>query len=219
MAQTPSLPRRHPRKGGHNNGRGESGTRKRLTAEAARIMAQEGVQDFLLAKRKARRRLNLPEKTTLPTNQEVESALQEYLQLFAREHTDQHLTHLRQLALEAMHFLSPFAPRLCGSVLQGTVTRHSEIQLHLTADNSEELVWHLLQHEIPYSETDKRIRFGPDRYRFQADGIDIELCVFSPTQARMTPLSPVDGKAMERADSKALAAMIDPDARPPSTAA
>ena len=34
-------------------------------------MAEEGVKDYLLAKRKAARRLNLPDTTVFPTNQEV----------------------------------------------------------------------------------------------------------------------------------------------------
>ena len=223
MVPGPNSRRRHPNKTGAPNGRNESTTRKRLSAEAARIMAQEGVQDFLQAKRKALRRLNLPEKTTLPTNQEVELALRDYLQLFHRENTDQLLQHMRQLALEAMRFLQHFSPRLCGPVLQGAFTTSSDIQLHLTADNSEEIALHLLHHNIPYQESEKRLRFGPERYeilpsyRFQADDVDIELCVFSRTLARATPLSPVDGKAMARADIKAVEALLQLGNTTPST--
>ena len=49
--------------------------RQRISREAARIMAEEGVRDFHTAKRKATERLNLPEARHLPSNQEIEQAL------------------------------------------------------------------------------------------------------------------------------------------------
>ena len=42
-----------------------------LTQECARIMAEEGVQDFRIAKRKAALRLATTDRTALPGNAEI----------------------------------------------------------------------------------------------------------------------------------------------------
>ena len=187
--------------------RAEAQTRVHISVEAARIMAEEGVHNFHSAKRKAAARLNLAETRDLPSNQEIASALRQHLQLF---HADlpQTLQRLRRLALEAMRFLAQFEPRLVGPVLTGTVTKFSDIQLHLSAQPPEEVAFFLQGHGISYEEADKRLRFGGNRFitlpvfRFIADETAVELCVFTPKNMREPPLSPIDGKPMRRAPIK-----------------
>lgn len=180
--------------------------RRQIAADAARIMAEEGVSDFHAAKRKAATRLGLPETKHLPGNDEVDAALQEYLRLFHSGNLLKSVRRLRALAAEAMRFLARFEPRLVGPVLSGTVTSASAIELHVTADTPEELGLWLQEHSIPYQQADRRLRFGGDRhesfpaYSFTADGVAVELCVFDRREARETPLSPVDGKPMKRAN-------------------
>jgi hypothetical protein len=53
----------------------ESRTRQRLAEEAARIILEEGVRDYGLAKRKAADHLGMTGRPELPTNTEVETAL------------------------------------------------------------------------------------------------------------------------------------------------
>ena len=179
--------------------------RQHIAADAARIMAEEGVRDFHTAKRKAAARLGLPEPKHLPGNDEVEAALQEYLRLFHAGRVTQSAQRLRELAADAMRFLARYEPRLVGPVLSGTVTSASAIELHLTADTPEEIGFWLQEHGIPYRQGDRRLRFGGERhetfpaYSFTADGVSVELCVFNHRQVRETPLSPVDGKPMKRA--------------------
>ncbi len=180
--------------------------RRHIATDAARIMAEEGVRDFHTAKRKAAARLGLPETKHLPGNDEVDAALQEYLRLFHAGRLNQSVRRLRELAADAMRFLSKFDPRLVGPVLSGTVTSASEIEIHLIADTPEEIGFWLQEHSIPYEQTDRRLRFGDDRqetfpaYRFTADNVPIELCIFDRREARESPLSPVDGKPMKRAN-------------------
>lgn len=196
-------------------GRSDAIQRQRLCAEAARIMAEEGVKDHLSAKRKAAERLGLAPTTALPSNQEIEAALTEYLQLFHGHRLQETLKRLRQLALEAMGFLEPFEPLLLGAALNGSVTPGAEIQLHVTADTPEEVGLYLLHHHIPYEETDRRLRFGGDRYqrlpayRFLADTIPVEICVFSRKSVREAPLSPVDGKPAKRINRKELQLLVE----------
>ena len=195
----------------HTHGAEE--TRQRISREAARIMAEEGVRDFHAAKRKAVERLNLPEARHLPSNQEIEQALAEHLQLFHAKHLPQTLQQLRRLAAEAMRLLERFEPRLVGSLLSGNVTRFSEIQLHVIAESPELVAFFLQEHGIPYEETSKRLRFGGDRsemvpvYGFLAEDTAIEVSVFTPKAAREAPLSPVDSRPMKRATLKEVEAL------------
>ncbi len=201
-------------------------------------MAEEGVNDFHTAKRKAANRLNLPEAKHLPSNQEVESALQQYLQLFHAERLAHDVRRLRALAAEAMRFFARFEPRLVGPVLAGTVTPSSEIQLHLAAETPEDVALMLQEHHIPFDQTERRTRFGGERYemlpvyRFQAviegahlasvsmhqaagpgapaaGNATIELCVFDSRSMREPPLSPVDGRPMKRANLKELEELLE----------
>lgn len=189
--------------------------RKHIATDAARIMAEEGVRDFQIAKRKAAERLGLPETKHLPGNDEVDTALQEHLRLFHRGRHRQGVRRLRELAAEAMRFLEKFEPRLVGPVLSGTVTSTSAIELHLTADTTEEIGFWLDDHGIPYKQANRRLRFGGDRYEtypaysFTADGVPVELCVFDQRHARETPLSPIDGKPMKRANRREVEMLID----------
>ncbi len=177
-------------------------------------MAEEGVRDFQSAKRKATSRLALDDARDLPTNEEIEQALQQHLQLFHGQTLAHDVRRLRQLALEAMQFLSDFEPRLVGSVLSGTVAAETEIQLHVRADTPEQVDGFLREHGIPFRMTERRLRFGGDRqqmipsYRFTADGVNIELYVFRPEDAREMPLSPVDGRPMQRASARDVEALL-----------
>ncbi len=196
--------------------RGEEQKRAHISAEAARIMAEEGVRDFQVAKRKAASRLHLPQTKHLPTNEEVQAALQEYLQLFHADRLEQNIHRLRGLALEAMRFLSAFDPRLVGAVLSGTVTADTDIQLHVSADAPEEIGFFLQEHHIPYEIAERRVRFGGERYeglasyRFSADDVIVEVCVFDPRKGRELPLSPIDGRPMKRANLKEVQALLQP---------
>ncbi len=194
------------RKRCHGKPAARSGEQKRarIAAEAARIMAEEGVRDFQMAKRKAIARLNLAEQRDLPTNEEVQAALSDHLRLFHSPQLAQNVERLRKIAVEAMNFLAPFEPRLVGPVLAGTVTTTSAIQLHLSADTPEQVGLFLHEHRIPFELGERRVRFGGERYLtvstydFVADGVTIELSVFDPRTVREPPLSPVDGRPMQR---------------------
>lgn len=195
--------------------RNEEQKRQRITAEAARIMAEEGVRDFQMAKRKAAARLNLPEhRNNLPSNEEVQAALEQHLLLFHGPRLAQDVRRLREVALGAMEFFEAFDPRLVGSVLIGTVTPESEIELHITADTPEEVGLLLQERGIPYVQDERRLRFGGDRYetfptyRLTADDTAVEVCVFTPRAARELPLSPVDGRPIKRVGWKEVSALL-----------
>jgi len=186
-----------------------NGDRRYVAEQAARIMAEESIRDYQLAKKKALARLGLNGVEALPTNQEIEAALNERLQLFATENTDRRTREAYEVAIEAMEFLSSFLPRLSGSLVRGTLTDNMPVELHLIADTPEDVTMMLIAEDVPYELFDRRLRFSGNRYeqitgvKLQADSIAVEALIFDQTGFREPPLSPVDGQAMQRLDVKA----------------
>lgn len=188
--------------------------RRALAVEAARIMAEHGINDFLVAKRKAAERLGVTEDTALPRNTEIEAALAEYQRLFAADSHAARLQKLRHTALRAMQELADFTPRLVGPVLSGTATAHAGVQLHLFADHPEVVSLRLMDRGIDYEVTERRMRLDAERtrpvpgLRFEMDEHKIEASVFPPEGIRQAPLSPVDGRPMRRADALELQSLL-----------
>ncbi|MDX1604796.1 MAG: hypothetical protein R3202_01315 [Candidatus Competibacterales bacterium] len=187
-----------------NSKRNDERLRQLIAQECARIFTEEGVRDFRLAKRKASDRLGVSGRTSLPSNQEIEQAVLEYQRLFCQEEQAQ-LQDLRAIALEGMEFLEPFQPRLVGSVLKGIVVPRPEVELHVFAGTSEDVLIYLMDRTVTFETTERRLRVGADRHdcfpvvRFSRDGIIFDLTVFSDQNGREPPKSPVDGRPMQRA--------------------
>jgi len=199
----------------HNVQRSEN-LRRALAQEAARIMAEHGIRDFLIAKRKAAERMGVSANAAvLPRNVEIEDALAEYQRLFGGESHVETLRDQRRAALNAMLYLHEFEPRLVGSVLSGTATEYSDVQLHLFADRAEEVTIKLMDDEIPHEITEKKVRMNAERVlaypgvRFELDDQSIEAVVFPHDGIRQAPVSPVDGKPMKRANKLEVEALLD----------
>lgn len=187
-----------------------------LAQEAARIMAEHGVRDYRAAKRKAAERLGVADgAAALPKNTEIEAALAQYQRLFGAAAHAESLRAQRLAALSAMRSLEEFEPRLVGSVLSGTATEHSDVQLHLFADCAESVTIKLMDRGIPHEVTEKRVRMDPERVlaypgvRFELDDHSIEATVFPTDGIRQAPVSPVDGRPMKRASRIEVAALLE----------
>jgi hypothetical protein len=153
----------------------------------------------------------------MPKNTEVEQAVMEHQRLF-REHSQQvHLQQLRQTAIEAMEFFHSFRPRLVGPVLHGTADEHSEVSLHLFADNVEDVIHFLRERAIPFRQKQRRYRFASGKeaylpvFTFLAGETVIDVAVFANKQHE-APLSPVDGRAMQRVSLAELQERMQADA-------
>jgi hypothetical protein len=194
--------------------------RRALAQEAARIMSEHGIRDFLVAKRKAAERFGVTDNAVLPKNIEIETALAEYQRLFGGNLHLESLYAQRTAALEAMRQLQEFEPRLVGAVLSGTATEHSEVQLHLFADRAETVAIKLMDAGIAHEVTERRVKMNAVRVlaypglRFEIDAQPIEATVFPTDGIRQAPVSPVDGKPMKRANAVELEQLLNP--HPPS---
>lgn len=189
--------------------------RTRIAQEAARMMHEQGIRDFLLAKRKAAHRLGIVDRNALPANQEIAAELAAQQRLFGGAAHHDNLRAMRELALRAMDLLQRFNPRLVGPVLGGTATRHSDISLHVFAATPEEVAFMLIEHGVRYSTGDRRVRSANGEHAsyptfvFEAGGVAIEAIVFPEQGVREAPLCPVSGGSMPRARRAEVAALLD----------
>lgn len=187
--------------------------RERIAQLAARLIAEDGIQDYALAKRKAARQIGALATHSLPNNSEIEHALRIYQALYQKDEQCQRLHRLRQQALEAMRLLAPFNPHLTGPVLSGTASRHADIHLQLFADSSKGVEMFLLNRQIPYRSGQKRFHIGSEWVRIPAFTLDgdparIEIAVFATDDLRKTPTDPIDGKPLDRAKIKQVEALL-----------
>jgi hypothetical protein len=189
--------------------------RRALAQEAARIMSEHGIRDFLTAKRKAAERFGVTDGSVLPKNVEIEDALAEYQRLFGGTRHGETLAAQRNAALSAMQMLADFEPRLVGSVLAGTATEHNDIQLHLFAERAESITFRLMDLGIEHEVVERRVRFGIDRVvaypgvHFEFDDHTVDATVFPVDGIRQAPVSPVDGKPMRRIDVEELEVLLE----------
>jgi hypothetical protein len=188
--------------------------RRAVAQEAARLMAEHGIHDFLSAKLKAAERYGVIDNGALPKNKEIEAALAEYQRLFGGEEHAESLYAQRLVALEAMRQLKEFEPRLVGAVLSGTATEHSDVQLHLFTDSAESVAIKLMDAGIPYEVTERRVKMSSERMltfpgiQFELDDQLVEATIFPTDGIRQSPMSPVDGKPMKRAGADEVASLL-----------
>jgi hypothetical protein len=176
-----------------------------IAQECARLIVEEGIQNFGAARRKAALRLAINDRTLLPDNVAIEQALLDRQRLFHADRQVIHLRGLRETALDAMRFLARFRPRLVGPVLSGAAGPHASIHLHLFADSPEEVTLFLMERQIPFETAEHRLSMASGArvclpvFRFTAGEARIDLTVFGPLAEREAPLSPVNGRPMRRA--------------------
>jgi hypothetical protein len=179
--------------------------RHAVAQEAARLMAEHGIQDYLVAKRKAAERYGVADGAVLPKNSEIEAALASHQRLFGGADHAHSLQAQRRIAVQAMQLLSQFEPRLVGAVLAGTATEYVDIQLHVFSDSAEAVCLHLMDRRYEYEVFERKVRMTPERQvavpsvRFEMGEETIEAVVFPRDGIRQAPISPIDGRPMRRA--------------------
>lgn len=198
-----------------NNSNGSERARLMVAQEAARIIVNQGIRDYGLAKKKAADRLGLGARGSLPGNAEIEHAVSEHLQLFAGESHSDLLHSMRVAALSAMELLATFSPRLVGPVLSGTADANSAVNLHVFADSPEAVAMSLDERGIGYRPYERRLKSRRDQadtyagYEFNHGDASVQATVFPVDGIRQAPMSPVDGKPMKRADEKAVRDLLN----------
>ena len=187
--------------------------RERIAHAAARLMAEDGIEDYALAKRKAARLAGLEDSRHLPNNDEIDAALRDYRQIYDPEEHGARLRELRQHASNIMRDLAGFNPYLTGPVLSGTAGKYAGIQLQLFADSPKEVEWSLLNRGWAYRNGDARFYVGGQLkiapiFVLEYEGIEVKLTVLATddvrTPFRLTP----NGRAIDRAPLDVVEALL-----------
>jgi hypothetical protein len=187
--------------------------RLRIAAIAARIMAEDGIEDFATAKRKAARQLGAGDTQSLPNNDEIEAELRLYQSLYQGDEQRERLQHLRTQALAAMEQLAEFKPYLTGPVLKGTAARYADIDLQVFADSGKELEIYLLNRNIPYEATESRYYSGEQLRSVSVlcldwEGTPIRVAVYGPEDERRSVKTSPLGRTLERAGLDAVRSLV-----------
>ena len=191
----------------------QNGMRAAIAAAAARIMAESGIDNFALAKRKAARQLGASDKQGLPGNDEIETELRAYLDLYqTQEHPDR-IRQLRIIALSLMQELEAFTPYLTGPVLKGIAGPYAEIELQLFPDSDKDVEMFLLNRNIAFSSTEIR-RYSGDRARSVAllelewESAPVKLSLFDSRDERIALKSTQAGRVIGRAGINEVGALV-----------
>jgi hypothetical protein len=181
--------------------------RSRIASAAARLIAEDGINDFAVAKRKAAHSLGLPENVQMPDNVEVEAELRTYLRLFQDTEQSDIVAHLRQKACEIMSIMSQFNPYLTGSVLDGTAGRYTEIDIQLFADSAKDVEIFLLNQKIDFEHSTPRTDRAEAVLTISDDEAVTNLVIYPPNQERVT-FKTRDGRPRERARLEAVKRLL-----------
>jgi hypothetical protein len=191
----------------------QNAARARIAAAAARLMAEDGIDDFALAKRKAAKQLGAADSQALPGNDEIEAELRAYLALYQAEEHPQRLAELREIALDAMRALERFNPYLTGPVLKGIAGPYAEIELQLFPDSVKEVEIFLLDRNLAYDTYEAR-RYAGDRQHAVSvlsllwRGAPLRLSILDPRDERLALKTSQAGRVMDRAGIAEVGALV-----------
>jgi hypothetical protein len=182
--------------------------RRAVAVAAARLMAEEGIGDYGVAKRKAARNLGAAEGEALPTNEEIETELRAWQSLYQEDEQRERVHDLRTTALEVMQLLAEFHPYLTGGALDGTAGRYSAVEIDLYADSSKDVEIALLSHGISYDTMDNR-RIGVDaQLRLDWNDFPVLISIYPPVSERQQPKNPHGGRSRQRIRAEAVIELL-----------
>lgn len=185
-----------------------------VAQEAARIIVNQGIRDYRVAKQKAAERLGVNARGSLPGNAEIEAAVADHLQIFGGEPHEDLLRLMRTAALSAMELLVDFSPRLVGPVLIGTADENSVVNLHVFADSAETVAMEIGDMGIQFRSYERRLKSRRGQvdvyagFEFSHRNETIQATVFPIDGIRQAPMSPIDGKPMKRVDIDAVQELL-----------
>lgn len=191
----------------HERPRPSASTRATIAAAAARLMVEDGITDYYLAKKKAARQLGLPEHVGLPDNLEVAEELRAYRTIYQPENHAEMLRAFRESALQLMELLDDFRPCLTGSVLDGTAGEYSRIDILLFADSAKEAEIFLLNHGISVEHAEPRNERVEAVLVIETDSADANLIVMPATMERVN-IRRRDGRVCERIKASGLRELL-----------
>jgi hypothetical protein len=193
--------------------RNRNDERLRIAHLAARLMAEDGIEDYGAAKRKAARQAGLPDTRQLPTNEEIDEALRMHQALYQPVEHPERLRMLREQAMEVMRRLDRFNPYLTGSVLAGNAGKYADINLQLYTDSAKAVELHLLDQRIEYRTGQLRLYVGGasrtvPTFTLEDAGTEVQLVVLDTHDVRSAVKTNPAGKPIERVKLSGVEALL-----------
>lgn len=190
---------------------GTGNARRLVASAAARLMAEHGIADYGLAKRKAARQVGVDNGDVLPSNEEIEQELRDYQAIYQEDEQPARLREMRAAALDLMVKLEAFRPCLTGAVLDGTAGRYSAAELDLFAESSKDVEIMLLSNNISY-EVDEIQRKHPDspetRLTLEWHDVPVNLLIYPAASERGGATRSAGSRSRPRARASAVAALL-----------
>jgi hypothetical protein len=186
----------------------EAQNRTRIAQLAARLIAEHGIANWSLAKRKAARQLMLSEREGLPADSEIEAALAEHHAIFGGAEHDEMLATQRREALRWMQRLAVFRPMLIGGVAAGWATEHSDIRVELCADDAKVVELALINDSVRYRVPPARSRDAPSELHIDTVHGGVRLIVVTDAVRRQRPRRDAENEEA-RLSIDALRALLD----------
>ena len=117
---------------------------------AAQLIMEDGIKDYLYAKKKAAKSLGINENANLPTNSQIDKAIDEFNKIFNPNIDIEFLQQFKTQALEVMSIFKNFKPHLMDQLSQGIIPKFPEIKINLFADNLKDVEYVLLNSDLSY---------------------------------------------------------------------
>ena len=117
---------------------------------AAQLIMEEGIKDYLFAKKKAAKSLGLNENVNLPTNSQIDEAIDDFNKIFNPNIDIEFLQQFKTQSLEVMNIFKNFKPHLMNQLSQGIIPKFPEIKINLFADNLKDVEYVLLNSKLSY---------------------------------------------------------------------
>ncbi len=197
-----------------NSNKNSQKLRLQIAVEAARLISEEGIDDFHYARKKAAHRFAINDEHALPDHNEIMLQLDIYQHLYQKTEQKSRLLELRTTALNAMQLLHSFKPGLIGSVLHGYAHEHRSIDILVHCNAAEDIAFFLINQNIPYQLHEWKLFSSKHHiehipcYQFLAGKFQIKLIILDEQHRKITPLNPDNGKPMDKASIKKIQQLI-----------
>ncbi len=179
--------------------------------EAARLVLEEGLGDYGLARDKAARRFGVQGRASLPTLAEVDVAVVSRRGLFGLKVSEEQVSSLQRVAVKVMQAFSGYAPRLVGELLEGLVTPSTAVEVHLLADSTKLLAIELLNQGVAYQSVEHLFSGAGDvtpGFVYEVTGVPVYLFVFATHVERDALRDERNGSRMKGASLKQMKEMM-----------
>ena len=135
---------------------------------AAQLIMEEGIKDYLFAKKKAAKSLGLNENANLPTNSQIDKAIDDFNKIFNPNIDIEFLQQFKNQALEIMNIFKNFKPHLMNQLSQGIIPKFPEIKINLFADNLKDVEYILLNSELSYDFKEIKMNAKEGKYSIKS---------------------------------------------------